>query len=302
MKYYLIMRKLLPILFLLILTSCSKEVSEENLVKRQDIMYEVNSETPFTGTLVNYYDNGQQYKSIKYKNGLTVGEFIIYYKNGGILRKGTWVETPDSYLQVGLDKTLEEYFENGQLHIRQEWKMNAPHGLHEEYFENGQLKSKKTYTDFVINDGPLQTFHSNGKVHEEYTIINGEIEGLLNTYYEYFSLKSETTYLDGKKGKYKEFYRYPEQLKKEGQYDNDLRSGEWKSYFKDGVLQEKGKYMSDKRVGFWIENYESGVIQYQRNYLNDGPGCGMIRSYNDTGEEYNFSPERMRNYQCVKTK
>ena len=187
-----------------------------------------------------------------------------------------------------------------------EWKMNVPHGSHEEYFKNGQLKSKKTYTDFVVNDGPLKTFHSNGKVHEEYTIMNGEIEGLLNTYYEYGILKSETTYLDGeKKGKYKEFYPFSEQLKKEGQYDNDLRSGEWKIYFEDGVLQEKGEYMSDKRVGFWIENWESGVIQYKRNYMKFGQGCGLIHVYEDTGKEYNFSPEKMRGKgyeKCDKTK
>ena len=48
------MKKLLPIIFILILSSCSKEVPLEvpleQTVERNGITYEVNSEEPFTGT------------------------------------------------------------------------------------------------------------------------------------------------------------------------------------------------------------------------------------------------------------
>ena len=52
------MKKLLPILFVLIITSCSKEVPFEKLVKRDGLYYEVNSTIPFSGSSVNYFDDG----------------------------------------------------------------------------------------------------------------------------------------------------------------------------------------------------------------------------------------------------
>ena len=63
------MKKLLPILFVLIITSCSKEVPSDRLVERDGIYYEVNSQTGFTGTSISYYENGQLKEKITYTNG-----------------------------------------------------------------------------------------------------------------------------------------------------------------------------------------------------------------------------------------
>ena len=60
------MRKLLPILCLLIIASCSKEINKDQLVERQGIYYEINSQTPFSGRVVAYHDNGQ----LNFKNNL----------------------------------------------------------------------------------------------------------------------------------------------------------------------------------------------------------------------------------------
>jgi len=46
------MKKLLTILCLLILVSCSNEVPPDKLVERGGITYEINSTTPFTGQSV----------------------------------------------------------------------------------------------------------------------------------------------------------------------------------------------------------------------------------------------------------
>jgi hypothetical protein len=50
------MNKILIILSFVLLTSCGpKDVPYKNLVTRQGITYEVNSETPFTGSQVGYW-------------------------------------------------------------------------------------------------------------------------------------------------------------------------------------------------------------------------------------------------------
>ncbi len=78
------MKKLLTLTCLLILASCSTEVpeiSDEQLVERQGIKYEVNSATPFTGSSVSYHANGQIKKRVIWNNGRE-GEVLQYYENG----------------------------------------------------------------------------------------------------------------------------------------------------------------------------------------------------------------------------
>jgi len=63
------MKKLLTILCLVLLVSCSNEVPHDQLLERQGIQHEINSQTPFTGSSVNYYNNGQLEYRENYKNG-----------------------------------------------------------------------------------------------------------------------------------------------------------------------------------------------------------------------------------------
>ncbi len=49
------MKKLLTTLCLVLLVSCSNEVPDDQLVERQGVTYQVNSEKPFTGISVEYY-------------------------------------------------------------------------------------------------------------------------------------------------------------------------------------------------------------------------------------------------------
>ena len=94
---------------------CSKEVPRDQLVERQGIYYEVNSQTPFSGRVVSYHENGQLKAKVNYnKDGEQHG--------------------PSEY-----------YHENGQLFSRSNWKNNYIHGLNEYYYENGELESKRCY-------------------------------------------------------------------------------------------------------------------------------------------------------------
>ena len=74
------MKKLLPILFILILSSCSKEVSDYQVVKRNDLIYEVNSKKPFSGRVIDKDYQGHQEIST-YKNGIKHGVWKHYHDN-----------------------------------------------------------------------------------------------------------------------------------------------------------------------------------------------------------------------------
>ena len=84
------MNKLLPILCLLIIASCSKETSFDQLVKRQGIYYEVNSQTPFSGRVVSYHENGQVEFRRNFKDGKIEGLSEWYNENGQLLDKNCY--------------------------------------------------------------------------------------------------------------------------------------------------------------------------------------------------------------------
>ena len=94
------MKKLLTILCLVLLVSCSNEVPSHKLVIRQGIHYEINSTKPFTGIAVTYHDNGQVRAREEFKKGKLHGLWEEYYENGQLMKKArykngereTWLE------------------------------------------------------------------------------------------------------------------------------------------------------------------------------------------------------------------
>jgi Uncharacterized protein conserved in bacteria len=76
------MKKFLTLLCLVLLVSCSNEVPSDKLVERQGITYEVNSDKPFTGSSVSYYQNGQLEFRKNYKDGKVDGLEEWFYENG----------------------------------------------------------------------------------------------------------------------------------------------------------------------------------------------------------------------------
>jgi antitoxin component YwqK of YwqJK toxin-antitoxin module len=67
--------------FLLSLDS-NEEVTPDQLVGRLGITYKINSTTPFTGSSVDYHDNGQMSSGGKYKDGKRYGIFESFDKDG----------------------------------------------------------------------------------------------------------------------------------------------------------------------------------------------------------------------------
>ena len=118
---------------MVLLASCSvKEVPSSDLVERQGVTYEINSQTPFTGIAVNYHENGQLLFKVNYKDG----------KRDGL---------------------AEGYHENGQLNEKSNFKDGKLDGLQESYYENGQLKRKGNFKDYKL-DGLAEVYHENGEV------------------------------------------------------------------------------------------------------------------------------------------
>ncbi len=80
----------------------------EQINIRNGIAYKVNSDTPFSGVMVEYYENGQINRKENCKDGKLNGEWVKYYENGQIESKGNCKDGK-------LDGEWVKYYENGQI-------------------------------------------------------------------------------------------------------------------------------------------------------------------------------------------
>ena len=153
-------------LFILIITSCSNEISDDQLVERKGVYYLVNSQTPFTGASVSLHPNGNIEGRFNYKDGKLHG--------------------------------INEYFyEDGNLESRTNYSNGIWNGLTENYWENGQLYYKYSYTNGVQTDGLKEVFHKNGSLRSTYFIKNGKYHGARKELDVWRNLKKEENYIDG---------------------------------------------------------------------------------------------------------
>ena len=134
------MNKILIILSFVVIASCAPEVPDEDLVEWQGVTYEVNSQTPFTGTSVSYHDNGQLEVKVNYKEGEPDGLTEVYYDNGQLMVKANYKEGEPHGL-------AEVYYDDGQLRAKANYKHGERHGLKEIYYDNGELKEEAKYKD-----------------------------------------------------------------------------------------------------------------------------------------------------------
>ena len=72
---------------MLMAIGCCSKVPEVQLVERGGLNYEVNSQTPFTGSAMEYDENGQLFSKINYKDGELDGLLEVYFWDGSIVDK-----------------------------------------------------------------------------------------------------------------------------------------------------------------------------------------------------------------------
>ena len=143
------MKKILVIFTLLLTVSCSeKEADYKQIVFRKDIAYEINSNTPFTGTRLDYCDNGQAKTIETYKNGIKDGPFESRMCNGRLRDRTIY--------KNGEIVVMEFYYVNGNLFYRSEYDFKSGEMfLDETYWESGKPMSR---TEIDIKSGEITEY------------------------------------------------------------------------------------------------------------------------------------------------
>lgn len=136
------MKKYLFLLFLsLFLTACKEKTIDESLVEnRKGIVYEINQQEPFTGTVISKYDNGQLMLKENYKDGKKNGFKREYEKNGQL-------SSERNYKGGKLHGTQKYYTSYGQLDVEENYQDGKKNGIEKVYSETGNLWRKENYKD-----------------------------------------------------------------------------------------------------------------------------------------------------------
>ena len=176
---------IVSLLFLLI--GCSKDL--DTLEKRGDIYYEINSEEPFSGLIINKYESGQKHTKGYLTNGREDGYWTWWYEG-----------SPKNHIRLYLDNILDnlpylfyDSWENyGQKRKVVDYLDGTKDGLSTEWYENGQKKEEGTYKDGK-EDGLWTGWYDNGQKEIEGTFKDGKPDGLSTLWYENGQKRQEGT-------------------------------------------------------------------------------------------------------------
>ena len=178
-----------------------KIVSEEELERKNGLVYEKNKNIIFNGVLIvrnnrreilgiyiyvngktedygyDYYENGQLEIKVKQKNDKSEGEAIEYYKDGKLKSK--------RYYSAGILEEIIEYKKNGTV-FRTYQAIEGINGIRTLYYENGKdIKAiaeviqnrQKEITNYILN-GKLKAYDKQGHLKAIFNFKNDSIAGL----------------------------------------------------------------------------------------------------------------------------
>jgi|GEM_PF-845607 len=138
------MKKVIALIILssFLLSGCSKEIDGEQLQMRGELAYEVNATSPYSGSVMESYDNGQIKLSAEYQNGKKHGQNTEYFDNGQIKFQGLFKEGE-------LNGKYEEFHPNHNLKVRGE----IVDGVGSEFMHNEQGLHYKTvsYENYKVS-------------------------------------------------------------------------------------------------------------------------------------------------------
>ena len=117
------MKNYLIISLLILLIGCSTDL--DTLEDRVGVYYKINSEEPFSGTIIKKYESGQEQTKGYLKNGRKDGLWTRWYKNGQKWMEGTFKDGKGDGKGTGWyengQKKFEENYKDGELISEKEW-------------------------------------------------------------------------------------------------------------------------------------------------------------------------------------
>ena len=117
----------------------------------------------------------------------TVKRKYLYYHSDGFYYKIKTKEVP--FTGISEEFYRRSFFEiilrkKPKLRIQKHWKNGKLHGPFEEFYENGQLECKGNWKDGYKHDGLWEYYHEDGQLWARENYKNGKREGLVESFYD----------------------------------------------------------------------------------------------------------------------
>jgi len=251
----------------------------------QDCFNTVYADEVMEGEYVLYYDNGNIKEKGSYLNNIKNGLWTEYYTNGNVKSTIDFIEGNGmykSFYNLSDSKIIFEdgFYSNDQRNGR--WTERNENGfLIREYFlTNGRLDSNKPIklyaaskdSTLIENNYLSSEFYADGLPHK-YTQ-----NGLFKTFYDSGSIKAEGIYKAGKE--FSKWTKYHEDGKVIStiKYD-DRGNGDYVSYYTTGQILTRGEYLNYLKSGKWKSYFKNGNKQSVIFYLNGEINPNKLCSY-----------------------
>ena len=225
--------------------------------------------------------------------------FSIYSNN--IFRGSTGIE--DFFNASIIKGNMENYFKNGNLREKREFKNKNNYIIHESFYENGnlwykyypetheekyfyitgELEKRITYHDITV----FRVYYKNGKLKEKKELKQGN--GVFKTYSENGVLQESGEYKAWKKnGSFKKFYQSGK-LQEIGKYEDEYIRGYIERFYENGNIKESG-YIYEwnkgefQKRGIFENFYENGRLREKGKYSYYGKKDGLFEYFSKNGK------------------
>jgi antitoxin component YwqK of YwqJK toxin-antitoxin module len=117
-------------------------VTSNKVAGRNGFEYYIGEETPFTGTVIDYHENGNKKLERFYQNGLRYGTERTWYDNGDKCSEVPWVDGKrHGHETVWLEAN------HSQKSCERGWKNGKYHGANIHFNHDGTVRYQCTYID-----------------------------------------------------------------------------------------------------------------------------------------------------------
>lgn len=153
-----------------------------------------------------------------------------------------------------------DYYENGQLERRINYKNGKREGFGERFHENGQLlaighfkKGKQTGVD--------DRFYDSGEVYWRRNWKGGELHGVWESFYINGKTKILSNWKNGEELNQIRFTYYESgKLRQKGAFTGDKPNGLYEAFYESGQLERRGTFKEGERDGVWEYFDEDGKL------------------------------------------
>ena len=232
------------------------------------------------GTWKEFYKNGNVKEEKKYVNGLLNGFAKYYNKNGildfVILYQNDEIVKDTSNIFSDFVKIKEEYFNNGGIKYRGNFKNERKIGIHRWYDTLGNVIRTIEY-DINYN-----------KIFSGIINDNGKKEGNCIYWYNDSITKSKGKFIKGKQNGNWIFYFKNGKIEQKGSYSKAKLNGEWNWFYKNGNIKRKENYLYGNLEGEFIEYDINGNILIKGEYIDGKKENKWYYSVGDHTEKGNY--------------